>query len=146
LKRILKWPLIIAVIVVVLRVVTERAGAPDSLNNVLSIVVLHTILGPLYFAVQIVRYKLPRPYAELFKLITVYVFLTRLLILPVYWLARIYEWTQSRFAGLWGPRVSPFAGYIGVPFLTAAFWVVASIVFGGMIGSAVIAVAGRKKD
>lgn len=142
-KGILKWPLIVAAAIVVLRVAVERAGAPDSVANMLSVAVLHTLLGPLYFAVRIARNPVERPYLSLFKLVTVYVVLTRMMVLPTYWLARVYKWTQSRFEGLWGPDVSPFFGYITLPFLTAGFWIVGSIVLGGAIGSIVIAVIRR---
>jgi len=142
-KGILKWPLCIAAIVVVLRVVTERLGVPDSINNLLSVVALHVLLGPLYFAIRIAKSRTPRPYATLFKLIAIYVLLTRAMIIPVYWLGRIYEWPQPRFFGLWGPDVSPFEGFIGVPFVTAAIWIASSLIFGGAVGSLVIAVMSR---
>jgi hypothetical protein len=138
-KAILKWPLILAAIIVVLRVVTERAGVPYSINNLLCIVALHTLILPLYFAIRIAKNGVERPYVTLFKLVALYAVLTRLMVIPVYWLARVYEWTQPRFAGLWGPDVSPFVGYIAVPFITAAFWIVGSVVIGGALGSAVIA-------
>jgi hypothetical protein len=144
-SALLKWPLIVAAIVVVLRVVVERAGAPDSIANWLSVAALHTVLVPLYFAIQIVRQGIPRPYGTFLKSITVYVVLVRLMVIPTYWLARIYEWTQPRFYGLWGPDVDPFYGYITLPFQTAAFWIVGSIVFGGIIGSIVIAIGKRRR-
>jgi hypothetical protein len=140
---ILKWPLIIAAIVVVLRVIVEQAGAPDVIANLFSVVALHFLIGPIYFAVRIVKNGMPRPYATLFKLITLYVVLTRAMVLPTYWLARIYHWPQPRFAGLAGPDVTPFIGFIAVPFVTAAFWIVASIVFGGVLGSIIIAITRR---
>ena len=144
-KALLKWPLIVAALIVVLRVGVERAGVPDSVDNLLSVAALHTVLVPLYFAIQIVRHGIPRPYVTLFKLVTVYVVLVRLMVIPTYWLARIYEWTQPRFYGLWGPDVDAFTGYVVVPFLTAASWIVGSIVFGGIIGSIVIAIGkGRR--
>jgi hypothetical protein len=142
-RELLKWPLIVAAIVVVLRVITERAGVPDSVNNLLSVVVLHTLLGPLYFAIRIARSSVQRPYITLFKLIATYVVLTRLMILPVYWLARIYEWPQSRFFGLWGPDVTPFVGYIGVPVVTALIWIVASCTLGYALASIVVAIGRR---
>ena len=52
-QGILKWPLIVAAIVVVLRVIVERAGAPAAVSNLLSVAPLMTVLGPLYFALQI---------------------------------------------------------------------------------------------
>jgi hypothetical protein len=140
LKGILKWPLIVAAVVVVLRVVVERAGWPDSIAYVLSVVVLHTLIAPLYFAIRIARDVVPRPYATLFKLIALYVLWTRAMILPIYWLARIFEWTQARFEGLSGPGISAFRGYVGVPLVTAAIWIVASLVIGGLLGSIVVAI------
>jgi hypothetical protein len=139
LRGILKWPLIIAAAVVVLRVITERAGAPNAVNNALSIAVLHTLLGPLFFAVQIGRSSIQRPFMTLIKLVALYAVITRAMLLPVYWLARIYEWPESRFFGLSGPDVTPLTGFVVIPFLTAAFWIVASIVIGGAIGAIVLA-------
>jgi amino acid transporter len=140
LQGILKWPLIIAAVVVVLRVVMERAGAPVTVSNLLSVVALHTLLVPLYFAIRIGRSGVQRPYWMLIKLVAIYVVLTRAMIILTYWLARIYEWKEPRFAGLTGPGVTPFTGFIAIPFLTAALWISASLVVGGMIGTIVVAV------
>jgi hypothetical protein len=144
LKGILKWPLIIAALVVVLRIVVERGGGPGWLASSLSIVALHTLLAPIYFASRISKSAVERPYASLFKLILIYALLTRAMLIPVYWLARIYEWPEPRFYGLFGPEIGPVTGFIAVPFLTAAFWIVTSIVVGGGIGSAVLAVLRSK--
>ena len=141
---ILKWPLIIAAIVVVLRVVVEQAGAPNAVANLFSIVALHFLIGPVYFAIRIAKAGMPRPYAMLFKLIAIYVVLTRAMVLPTYWLARIYEWPQPRFAGLSGPDVPFFVGFIAIPFITAAFWIVASLVFGGIVGSIILQIYQRR--
>jgi hypothetical protein len=145
-KEILKWPLIVAAVVVVLRVVVERAGAPAFVSNALSVVILHTLLAPLYFAMQLSRTKYPHPYLTLIKLILIYVLCTRVMVLPTYWLARIFNWPESRFAGLAGPDVSPLVGFIAIPFGTAAIWIVASLVIGGALGSVTLAIArGRPK-
>jgi hypothetical protein len=141
LTRILRWPLIIAAIVVVLRVVVERAGASDAVANILSVVALHSVIGPVYFAILIARSTEPRPYIMLLKAVALYALLTRIMLLPTYWLGRIFEWPQNRFAGLAGS--SPFIGYIAIPFGTAAFWIVASLVFGGVVGSIIIAITRR---
>ncbi len=143
---ILKWPLIIAAVVVVLRVVLERAGAPETINNVLSVVVLHTLIVPVWVAVQLSRRKSDRPYATLFKLILLYVVLTRLMILPTYWAGRIFEWTQSRFDGLWGPDVGPIQGFVAVPLVTAAIWICASMVIGGALGSIILAATTSRRS
>jgi len=140
LKGILKWPLIVAAVVVVLRIVNERAGGPPALSSALSVVALHTLLAPVYFAIRIAGSGAERPYAALLKLILVYVLWTRAMLIPVYWLARIFQWPEARFEGLWGPRSNAFVGFIAVPFLTALFWIVASVVVGGAIGAGLIAV------
>jgi hypothetical protein len=138
LKDLLKWPLIVAAVFVVLRVITERAGAPGLVSSALSVVALHTFLGPLYFAIQIGRSGKPRPYLTLFSAIFLYVIFTRAMILPTYWLARIFRWPESRFAGV--ADSSPFVGFIGIPFGTAAFWIIASLVIGGAIGTIVVTI------
>ena len=142
-KGILKWPLIIAAVVVVLRVVVEQAGAPNIVANVLSVVALHFFIGPVYFAIRIAKSGIPHPYTTLFKLVTLYVVLIRAMVLPTYWLARLYEWPQPRFYGLAGPDVTPFTGYIAIPLVTAAFWIFASVIFGGVLGSIIIAITNR---
>jgi hypothetical protein len=123
--------------------VLERAGVSNAVCNVLSIAALHTLLVPLYLAVRIGKSTVLSPYLTLIKLVVLYAVLTRMMVIPTYWLARLLEWTQPRFDGLWGPDVSPFVGYIAVPFLTAAFWIVGSTVFGGLVGSAVVAIVRR---
>ena len=144
-KGILKWPLIVAAVVVVLRVIVEQSGAPDSVANVFSVVALHLVIGPIYFAIMLARSGVPRPYRELIKAIGLYVILTRAMVLPTYWLARIYHWPQQRFGGL--ADATPFTGFIAVPFQTAAIWIVVSLVFGGVCGSIIMAILrqfGRK--
>jgi hypothetical protein len=142
LKGILKWPLIVAAVVIVLRIVVERAGAPRSVSNLFSVVALHTVLAPIYFAIMLGKSRAPRQYATLFKLILAYVLATRAMLLVVYWLARIFQWPEARFAGL--AESTPFIGFIAIPFLTAAFWIVASLVVGGAIGSAILAMTNRR--
>jgi len=139
LKGILKWPLVIAAVVLVLRVINERAGGPPLLSSALSVVVLHTLLAPIYFAIRIAGSSAERPYKALLKLILTYVVWTRAMLIPVYWLARIFEWPEPRFYGLWGADVNAFVGFIGVPFVTALFWIVISVVVGGAIGAGVLA-------
>lgn len=140
-RQILKWPLIIAAAVVVLRVIVERAGASDAVANILSVVALHFLIGPVYFAIRVGMSAESRPYFTLFKLIALYVVLTRIMILPTYWLARIYGWPQGRFGGLAGG--SPITGFFVIPFATAAFWIIASVIFGSVVGSIIIAIMRR---
>src|SRR5215475_12003905 len=141
-KDVLKWPLVVAAIVIVVRVILERAGAPENVTNLFSAVALHLLIVPLYFAIRIGISGMPRPYLMQLKLVTLFVVLTRAMIIPIYWLAHILDWQQQRFGGL-APGVSPFIAYFAIPFGTAGFWIAASIVVGTALGSVVIALMSR---
>jgi hypothetical protein len=140
-KGMLKWPLIIAAIVVVLRVIVERAGVPEAVSNVFSVVALHLVIAPLYFAIRIGWSAMSRPYLTLVKLVTSFVILARAMVIPTYWLAHILGWEQRRFGGL-GAGTAPFAAYVTIPFGTAAMWIAASVIFGSALGCIVIALVG----
>ena len=135
----MKWPLIIAALITGLRVIVERAGAPDSVSSIFGVVYLHLLIVPVYFAFRIANSDIPRPYGTQLKLTFLYVVLARAMILPTYWLGYIYQWRQPRFGQLVGPNVTPFSGYVGVPLVTAALWIVVSTIFGGVLGSIIIA-------
>jgi hypothetical protein len=137
-KGIMKWPLIVAAVVTVVRVLVERAGASEFISGIFGVVWLHLLIVPLYFAFRIANSAQTKPYATQFKLAFLYVVLARLMILPTYWLGYIYQWPPRRFAQLIGPDVTPFVGYIGVPLFTAVQWIVASTIVGGVLGCIVI--------
>ena len=137
-KGILKWPLIVTAFVVVLRVIAERSGAPAAVSNVLSVAALTTVLGPLYFALQVGLARKPRPNSMLIRLIFTYAVCARGMVLPTYWAARMFNWTEPRFAGVDAPN--PLVGFIALPLVTAAFWIVASMVIGGAIGFITLAI------
>ncbi len=135
-KETLKWPLIAAAIVVVVRVITERAGALSAVNNMLSIAALTTVLAPIYFALQIGEAGTPRPHRMLLELVFIYAVCARTMVLPTYWAARIFHWHERRFAGL--SDSNAFLGFVALPLVTAAFWVFTSVVSGSLIGGIVL--------
>jgi hypothetical protein len=143
-KGVLKWPLIIAAVVVISRVVLERAGAPEAVNNILSVVVLYVLIAPLYFAFRIATTGVVRPYITLLKTTALYTMLARAMVIPTYWLAYYYQWQQPRFStaqgGVVGPGVTPLFGYVLIPIGAALVWIIISLVVGGGLGSIVIAV------
>lgn len=143
-QRMLKWPLIIAALVVIARVVLERAGAPESINNLFSLVVLYLVICPLYFAIHIVKNRVARPYVTLLKITALYTALARAMVIPIYWLAYIYRWPQPRFrvdqGGVVGPGITPLYAYVLIPVGATVAWIVASLIIGGGLGSIVIAV------
>ena len=143
-KGMMKWPLIIAAIFVVVRVILERLGSPEWINNVFSIVILYILIVPLYFSVRIANSGVERPYRTLLKKTALYTVLARSMVIPFYWLAYYYQWSNFRFSvaggGNVGPNVTPLFGYVLIPIGAMVAWIVVSLVLGGGLGSIVIAV------
>jgi hypothetical protein len=141
-KGLLKWPLVIAAILVVGRIILEQAGAPGWLNNLFSVVILYVFIAPLYFAFRIAGSGADHPYRTLFKTIALFTALARSMVIPTYWLAYHFQWTAPRFSiqegGNVGPNISPVVGYILIPFGAAVVWILISLVVGGLLGSLVI--------
>jgi hypothetical protein len=144
LKGMLKWPLVIAGVAVVLRVVLEQLQAPATAANLVSVVALYLAICPIYFAVRISRSGIEHPYRQLFKSVVLYATLARALVIPTYWLAYIYQWHIPRFlvsqGGVVGPNVGPFRAFVGVPLVAGVAWVIGSLIIGGTLGSIVIAI------
>jgi hypothetical protein len=142
----LKGPLIIAAVFVVARVVVERLGAPPLLSNLISVSTLCVIVFPVYFAWQIAGSSSTRPYRDLFVTIAVYALLARAMVMPVYWLAYLFKWPEQRFGGdggVVGPEFT-LASAIITPFALTAIWTISSIIVGGGVGSAIIALKRRQ--
>src|SRR3989442_3716307 len=141
-KGALKVPLIIAAVLVVARVLLERAGAPETINNLLSVVVLYVLIVPLYFAFRIAKAGLPHPYRTLLKKTALFTALARAMVIPTYWLAYTYQWPEFRFSvaggGNVGPGVTPFVGFVGIPLGAAIAWIIISLIVGGGLGSILI--------
>lgn len=149
-RGILKWPLVIAAIVVVVRVILERSGATPRVSGLFSVVALYLLICPLYFAFRIGGSDIPRPYRALLKTVALYAALARAMVIPTYWLAYIYQWPEPRFStsqgGVVGPNVTPFLGYIAIPFVAAIAWIIGSVIIGGGLGSIVVAIRRRAKS
>ena len=147
-KGLLKWPLVLAAVLVVLRIVLERHGAPDAVNNIFSVVVLYVLIAPLYFAFRIANSDAAKPYRTLLKTTALFTALARSIVVPTYWLAYIYQWPQPRFSidqgGVVGEGVTPLWGYVLIPIGAAIAWILVSLVGGGGLGSIVIAIKRRK--
>ena len=139
-----KVPLIIAAILVVGRVLLERAGAPETINNLLSVVVFYVLVVPLYFAFRIAKTGVPHQYSTLLRSTALFTALARSMVIPTYWLAYAYQWPQARFStaagGNVGPGITPLWGYVLIPIGAALLWILVSLVVGGGLGSILIAV------
>ena len=83
-KGILKWPLIIAAIFVIARVILEQAGAPGGITSLVSVVVLYVLVFPLYFAIRIANSDQSRPYRLQLRLTALDAVLCRSMVIPTY--------------------------------------------------------------
>jgi hypothetical protein len=144
-KGILKWPLIIAAVLIVVRIVAERMGASDGVTNSLSVVVFHVLIAPIYFAIRIARSDVARPYLTHLKLTALFAILARLMVAPTYWLAYALNWTTPRFTVEGGGVVGAdnMVRVILTPLVLVAVWTIASVIVGGLLGLLIVAV-GRK--
>ena len=142
----LKWPLIVAAILVLLRIVLEQLGAPDSINNLLGVAWLH-FLVPFYLAYQIQTYGSARPYRALFKDLFLYTLYTRLMVLVTYWMAYLWQWQSPRFltagGGNVGEGIAPFQGYLVIPVRNLVVWIVMAMVIGMVLGSILLLIKGK---
>ncbi len=138
----LKGPLLLAAAVILLRVLAEQVGAPESVNKIFGVTWLFFFV-PIYFALRIAATHDQQPYKTLFLKTALYVALVRLMLIPVYWLAYTFSWSAQRFAsdqgGVVGDGIAPSTGYLFIPFAALLAWVVAATLFGGGLGAAVLA-------
>ncbi len=142
-KVTMKWPLIIAAVLVVIRIVVEQLGAPETVNNIFGVAWLY-FLVPIYFAVQIAGSGVAKPFLELVKSTAIFTAYTRLMVMPTYWLAYMNGWTAPRFTtaqgGVVGEGVTPLQGYLLIPVRNALFWIVAATIVGAIIGGVTLAI------
>ncbi len=146
-KGMMKWPLILAAVLLVVRIVLEQAGAPEGVNNVFGISWLY-FLVPLFFAYHISAASQESPFKTLFKKLVIFAAYTRLMILPTYMLAYRLGWQAPRFAidqgGVVGEDVSPLSGYLVIPVRNALIWIVFATAVGMILGSVTLLIRRRK--
>ena len=145
-QNMMKWPLIAAALLVVLRIPLELAGAPGAVTNLFGVAWLY-FLVPVYFGFKIAQGVDGSRFGVLFRKLLTFNFLTRLMVMPTYWLAFALGWSAPRFAlqngGVVGDGVSPFEGLLVVPVRNLILWTVLATVVGMIIGSVVLAVKNR---
>ena len=146
-NRMYKWPLLIAAAIVVVRVISEQLGAPESINFVFGVVWLYFI-APFYFVSVILKGGFARPYLGLFKSLLWFSVFTRLMVIPTYWLAYAFQWSAMRFqldaGGVVGEGVTPLFGYLIYPALNGLSWVIFAVLVGMLLGSITLYVRRRK--
>ena len=88
-KYLLKWPLIVTLAVIVVRIVLEELGAPQAVNTLLGVVWLQLLI-PVYFGVGLADNKNLSPFVTLSKVVILYSLCTRLMVLMSYSMAVSY--------------------------------------------------------
>jgi hypothetical protein len=145
-KGMIKVPLIIAAVLVILRVVLEQLGSPESVNQIFGVAWLYFVV-PVYFAFRIAGAGVTKPFMTLLKSLLVYNTYTRLMVLPTYWLAYALQWSAVRFSfeggGNVGPEVTPLAGWLGIPVRNFIAWVIATTILGMIIGGVTLLIRRR---
>jgi hypothetical protein len=146
-KGMLKWPLLIAAALVILRVVSEQLGAPEPVNFLFGVAWLYFIV-PFYFASVIAKGGVARPYLELCKKLFFFSLYTRLMVLPTYWLAYAFQWSAIRFrldaGGVVGEGVTPLQGYFTLPVVNGLSWVPFAVIVGMILGGVALYLRRRK--
>jgi len=129
--------LILAAAILVVRIVLEQLGAPETVNNIFGVAWLYFVF-PILFALRIATAGAPGPYKALLKDLFFFALYTRLMVMATYMLAYRFQWQAPRFGmemgGNVGPEVTPLMGLLVIPTRNALIWVVAAILFGMILG------------
>jgi hypothetical protein len=144
---IMKAGVIFAAVIVVLRIILEHIGAPQTLDMVFGVAWLYFLL-PICFALRIASSGEAKPFLGLFKDVLLFSIYTRIMVMVTYVIAYFFKWTAPRFSvaqgGNVGENVSFVNGVLIVPLRNAVFWVILASAVGMIIGSVTLALARKK--
>ncbi len=137
----IKAGLLVAVCIIVVRIILEQLGAPESINNIFGVAWLYLVF-PVLFALRVVASGEPGPFKALFRTQLLFVTYTRIMVLVTYMMAYLLKWQASRFSvkmgGNVGPDVGAFQGLVFIPVRNALIWIVMATVLGMIIGGVVL--------
>jgi hypothetical protein len=136
-SKVMRWGIVIAAAIIVVRIVLEQAGVSESVNLVFGVAWLYFII-PVLFAVRIRARNEPRPYRRLLKDVLLFVLYTRVMVMITYMLAYIFHWSAPRFAypgGNVGENIDVLTGIFIIPLRNLLIWVVMAGIIGMIIGS-----------
>ncbi len=136
----IKWPLILNLVVIVVRILLEEMGAPGAISNIFSLAWL-AFLVPIYFAVGMAAGGEAHPYKALMKLIVLYGVGVRLMVAVSYSLAYLFQWSAPRFSGGGGgEEVTALQGLLLTPAFNLLPGLIMAIGSGLLVGPAVLAI------
>ncbi len=137
----IKWPLILTLMVMVVRILLEEMGAPGALSKIFSVAWL-AFLIPIYFAVGMAASGEAHPYKALIKLIVLYGVGARLMVAVSYSLAYAFAWSAPRFSGggVIGEEVTALQGLLLMPAFNLVPGLIMAIGAGLLVGPATLAI------
>ncbi len=137
----IKWPLILNLVVIVVRILLEEMGAPGAISNIFSVAWL-AFLIPIYFAVGMAASGEAHPYKALIKLIVLYGVGVRLMVAVSYSLAFVFAWSAPRFSGggVIGEEVTALQGLLLTPAFNLVPGLIMAIGSGLLVGPATLAI------
>ena len=146
-KSLIKIPLIVVVVAIIGRLITEQTGAPGALNMIFGVTWLH-LLVPFYLATRIAKSGAAKPFLTLLASLSVFTLLARVLVAATYSLAYAMSWGAPRFqvegGGVVGEGVTPLEGYLLIPLQNLVITGAAVIVIGMILGSVTLAILRRR--
>ena len=136
-SKLMKWGVLIAAGIIIIRIFLEQVGAPEGLAFLLGVAWLYFIL-PVLFALCIRAKNAASPFSRLFKDVVLFAVYTRLMVMATYMLAYVFSWPAQRFAypgGNVGGNVGFWTGILFIPVRNLAIWIVMATIIGMILGS-----------
>ena len=136
-SKIMRWGLIIAAAIIVVRIALEQAGVPDAINNIFGVAWLYFVF-PVLFALSIRTRNDASPYKSLLKDILLFAAYTRVMVMVTYMVAYVFKWNAARFAypaGGVGENVGVWTGILLIPLRNVLIWIVMATIVGMIIGT-----------
>jgi hypothetical protein len=137
----MKAGVLVAACIIVVRIILEQFGAPESVNNIFGVAWLYLVF-PVLFALRIAASGEAGPFKALFKALLLFGVYTRLMVMASYMLAFLFQWQAPRFSlkmgGNVGPDVSALQGLLVIPARNALIWIVMATVLGMIIGGIIL--------
>jgi hypothetical protein len=136
-SKVMRWGLILAAAVIVLRIALEQLGASEKLTSFFGVAWLYFVF-PVLFALSIRAHNTAGPYKSLLKDVLLFALCTRVMVMITYMLAYVFSWKPIRFAhpgGTVGENVGVWAGIFFIPLRNLLAWVLMATIIGMIIGS-----------
>ena len=135
----IKWPLILTLVVIAIRILLEEMGALSFISNIFAVAWL-AFLIPIYFAAGLAASRESHQYKALAKLIVLYGVCARLMVAVSYSLAYVFGWSAPRFGLQGNDEVTALQGILLNPAFNMVPGLIMTIGSGLLIGPAVLAI------